>query len=69
MKHIKSVVVSDGAVGKTCMLLSDTTNAFHGHSLPTVFDNYSSNLIVEDQQANQNMQDFDHFHIQGQMFL
>nr|XP_008117796.1 PREDICTED: rho-related GTP-binding protein RhoJ isoform X2 [Anolis carolinensis] len=49
-KMLKCVVVGDGAVGKTCLLMSYANDAFPEEYVPTVFDHYAVTVTVSGQQ-------------------
>jgi Ras-related C3 botulinum toxin substrate 1 len=57
MKIIKCVVVGDGAVGKTSLLYSYCKNVFPTDYIPTIFDNYSTQVRVNNEVINLNLWD------------
>ncbi|XP_017879420.1 ras-like GTP-binding protein RhoL, partial [Ceratina calcarata] len=56
-RPIKITTIGDGTVGKTCMLITYTTNAFPSEYVPTIFDNYAGTICVDGQQFDMTLWD------------
>ena len=57
MHNIKCVLIADSGVGKTCLLISYTSHAFPEEYIPTTFETFCSNLIVDDKSVRLDMFD------------
>ncbi|CAD8084809.1 unnamed protein product [Paramecium sonneborni] len=55
--QIKLVVVGDGSVGKTCVLLSYTADNFLTEYVPTVFENYTKTLNIDGKEVDLSLWD------------
>lgn len=63
---IKVVVVGDGAVGKTCLLISYTEKTFPKNYVPTVFNNSTKDMKIEVEDGRESMVTLDLWDTAGQ---
>ena len=54
---LKVVVVGDGFVGKTCLILRCAANMFPYDYMPCIYDNYTKDMIVDEHQCSLHLWD------------
>lgn len=54
---IKLTIIGDGMVGKTCLLTTYTTNKFLKKYEPTIFENYTDIMMVDDKKYEVSLMD------------
>ena len=59
-RDVKLVAAGDGAVGKTCLLMTYAHNKFSEGYVPTVFDTYDMEVLVEGQSIRRKFPLFKH---------
>lgn len=57
LQSVKLVVIGDGAVGKTCLLIMYLKREFPKEYVPTVFDNWHGKVKIGDEEVNVNLWD------------
>lgn len=57
MQNVKCVVVGDGMTGKTCLLITYTTNTFPNDVVPTVYDHYDTSILIDGEPVRLNIND------------
>ena len=61
--RVKCVLLGDGAVGKTSLIVSYTINDYPTEYMPTAFDNYSGKIFILKQKQNKQQQKRTHFFV------
>lgn len=54
---VRCVIVGDGSVGKTCMLISYTQDKFPTEYVPTIFENYTCQVNIASKKITLNLMD------------
>eukprot|EP00029_Vermamoeba_vermiformis_P009795 TRINITY_DN5010_c0_g1_i1.p1 TRINITY_DN5010_c0_g1~~TRINITY_DN5010_c0_g1_i1.p1 ORF type:complete len:557 (-),score=66.05 TRINITY_DN5010_c0_g1_i1:42-1712(-) len=57
MQHVKVVVVGDSNTGKTCLLSTYKSHTFPAEYIPTVLNNFSGSVTVDDQHVGLSLWD------------